>query len=491
MARVTTAEPARRSEAGSTLHLVATAIVVAVAAAAPLPYGSVDDVWVATWCLPLAVSLVLFDLRRVTAVHAAMLVVAVALIGATVLAAALQSVPAAGFPAAPVWAEAERLLGQPLRQTVSVDPAKTQAALCRPILMALAFGCAFLAATERDGAAILMSGIRWIVAVLALYGLAAHLLDPDSLLGIEKFAYREDLTATFVNRNTAATFIGTGLILWTARLTDQLDRRVPRSAAGPRDFGAALLNAPPLTLVAALACTFLCLAALLMTKSRAGILLSMGGAVTVAALCLRHRAPGYLAVFGGVGGLVLVGAVLLELLGGAVAGRLGGQGLIDESRLAAYGTALDMIRAAPWFGSGLGTFADVFPAHRPAGMSTSGIWDRAHDIPLEIAAELGIPFAALVVLVFVAALAKLLHGGLTRRRDADIPIAAFGVGLLGCLHALVDFSAQIPGFGAVWMAVLGCGLAQSVRRPAPVAQTTSRWAGTGLDVGRRVPAVSA
>lgn len=491
MARVTTAEPARRDEAASTLHVVATAITVAVAAALPLPYGSVDDFWVAVWCLPLAVALVLFDLRRVTVVHAVMLAIAMALVGATVLAAIVQGVPTAALRAAPVWAEAERLLGQPLRQTVSVDPAKTHAALGRPILLGLAFACAFLAATERDAAAILMSGVRWIVTAIALYGLAAHLLDPDSLLGIEKFAYREDLTATFVNRNTAATFIGSGLILWTARLMEQLDRRVPRSAAGPRDWGSALLNAPPRSLIAALVCTFVCLAALLMTRSRAGVLLSVGGAVSVAALCLRHRAPGRLAALSGLSALVLVGAVLLELLGGAVAGRIGGQGLIDEGRLAGYATTLDMIRAAPWFGSGLGTFVDMFPAHRLSGMSTSGIWDRAHDIPLEIAAELGIPFATLVVGVFVAALVKLLHGGLTRRRDADIPIAAFGVGMLGCLHALVDFSAQIPGFGAVWMVILGCGLAQSVRRPAPVVQTTSRWAGTGLEMSRRMPTASA
>ena len=52
---------------------------------------------------------------------------------------------------------------------------------------------------------------------------------------------------------------------------------------------------------------------------------------------------------------------------------------------------------------------------------------------------------------------------MTRRRDSDIPAAAFGVGLLGSLHSLVDFSPQIPGFAVVWVTVLGCGLAQSVR----------------------------
>ena len=71
--------------------------------------------------------------------------------------------------------------------------------------------------------------------------------------------------------------------------------------------------------------------------------------------------------------------------------------------------------------------------------------------------------AAAVVALWLGGLAQLLRGGLTRRRDSEFAITAFGIGLLGSLHSLVDFSPQIPGFGVFWVALLGCGLAQSFR----------------------------
>ncbi len=41
-------------------------------------------------------------------------------------------------------------------------------------------------------------------------------------------------------------------------------------------------------------------------------------------------------------------------------------------------------------------------------------------------------------------------------------MSALGIGLLGSLHALVDFSPQIPGFAVMWLALLGGGIAQSI-----------------------------
>ena len=91
----------------------------------------------------------------------------------------------------------------------------------------------------------------------------------------------------------------------------------------------------------------------------------------------------------------------------------------------------------------------------------SGTWDRAHDTLLEIAADLGLPLAGLVVVGWIIVLAVLIRGVRVRRRDLAIPVAAFSVAILALLHSLIDFSLQIPGYAIVVFVLVGAGLSQS------------------------------
>jgi len=121
-----------------------------------------------------------------------------------------------------------------------------------------------------------------------------------------------------------------------------------------------------------------------------------------------------------------------------------------------------MIADYPWFGTGLGTFASAFPPYRPADISMVGVWDRAHSTPLELAAELGIPFAAMIVVAWSVALVILACGGLRgSRRSSVVPLAALAVALIALLHSSIDFSLQVTGYAIVAFALVGIGLAQS------------------------------
>jgi O-antigen ligase len=92
-----------------------------------------------------------------------------------------------------------------------------------------------------------------------------------------------------------------------------------------------------------------------------------------------------------------------------------------------------------------------------------GVWDRAHNTLLEIAAEMGVPLAGLVVVGWLVAFWVLIRGALVRRRDLVVPVAALSVAGIAVLHSLVDFSLQIPGFTLVVLALVGGGLAQAAR----------------------------
>lgn len=145
-------------------------------------------------------------------------------------------------------------------------------------------------------------------------------------------------------------------------------------------------------------------------------------------------------------------------------------GLIDHGRLATYRSTLRMIADDPWFGSGLGTFPWGYPAYRGDEISMRWIWNRAHNTPLEIAAELGLPLASLIGAGWIIALAVLVRGIIVRQRDRIISVAAFSVSALELLHCAVDFSLQIPGCAIVVFLLLGAGIAQSFSRNQTAAE---------------------
>ena len=90
-----------------------------------------------------------------------------------------------------------------------------------------------------------------------------------------------------------------------------------------------------------------------------------------------------------------------------------------------------------------------------------GVWDIAHNSLLEIAADMGVPIAALVVAAWMVIFAVLVHGSRVRRRGLLFPVAALAVALVAVLHSLIDFSLQIPGYSIVALSLIGTGLAQS------------------------------
>jgi O-antigen ligase len=250
-------------------------------------------------------------------------------------------------------------------------------------------------------------------------------------------------------------------VLCFVLLSDRLRRHLPRGPIEWRRAPGRILANTPREAIARFAMFFLCLSALFMTGSRGGVLVTLLALVTAFALFFRRDLPRrgrtLVVALGGVAGSLVV----LELMGEGVGARFGAQGLADEGRLATWRAVLRMIADHPWFGTGQGTFAWAYPAYRTSEVSMWGVWDRAHNTLLEIAADMGAPIAVLVAAAWLAAFAFLLRGARIRRRGLIFPTAAFAIGILAVLHSLIDFSLQIPGYAIVVLALVGAGLAQS------------------------------
>jgi O-antigen ligase len=437
-------------------------LLFAAAALAPFPFGSNTAPAIAFWCIVLGACLVFAPVPRLGTGQLALMVLGGILVAAyaLVLHEQLSQHPWLARPH-PIWQEAEEALGTPLAPSVSIARNQPWFALGRPLACLLAAAGGFLVGADPVRARQLIKVIAWSGAVYAAYGILAYLFDPTHILWLDKVFYLQSVTGTFINRNTAAAYFGSCAVLWSLLLWERVRVEVPERPIAWRLVPIRLVSVRSKKTVIAFSMLLLCLLAMFMTGSRAGVVLSLLALVLAFTTFFRRHLPhrtGWVTALVGGGAIALI---LLQTMGARVSTRFDLQGLADEGRWETYKATLRMIADHPWFGTGQGTFAYGFPAYRSPNASMWGVWDLAHSTPLEMAADMGVPLAALVAAVWIVLFAVLVRGTLVRRRSLIVPVAALAIGALAVLHSLIDFSLQIPGYAIVVLALVGTGLAQS------------------------------
>jgi O-antigen ligase len=451
---------------------IASFILFSVVALAPLPFGSVDPLPIVAWCMALGTALCAASLRALDIRHF-LVIAGVAIVVSAYLLVLHEQLAAQPFFAGslpdPVWQAAAGALGTPRPGSVSLVRDQPLFALGAPLAAILCLLVSFIVCVDRKRAHQLLRVVAWSGAAYAVYGIAAFLIDPTRVLWMKKQAYFTVLTATFINRNTAAVYFGSCAIVWLLILLDRIRQRLPPTASlSLIVIGQSIRNPGRKTRIE-FSAFFACFIAMFLTGSRAGVMLSLlAGIAALALLVLKTIPLGRKSVR-----LVLAAACVLviamQVLGAGVLGRFDNEGLASGGRPETYRSTLAIIDDHPWLGTGLGTFAWVYPAYRSSNLTSWGVWDRAHSTPLEIASDMGLPLAGVVVAAWVGAFVVLSFGLLTRNRDQVVVVAALAVAGLGITHSLIDFSLQIPGFAIVVFALVGAGLAQSFRlmRSAP------------------------
>jgi O-antigen ligase len=428
-----------------------------VVALAPLPLGSTEPAIVAIWCVVLGATVILASVLEIRPPQLVFIGLAavLALMYGVVLHEQLSVHPWFASPH-PIWKETAELLQIPIEPSVSIARNQPLFAIGAPLAALLSFLSGLLVGANRRRARQLLKVMAWSGVAYAIYGIAIALVDPAT--GI--FRVRPiPLTSTLVNRNTAAVYFGACSTIWLLLVCEQLlDKRSNREMTW--------INHQQLWLaqfVLLLTMMVICLLATFMTGSRAGVSVSLLGFVVAVVGFLYRDLVGRRRVFIAVSAGCGLALLTLYVLAGNVVARFYQEGLIDPIRVSLSRSTLRMIADHPWFGTGLGTFASAFPAYRSDDISMWGIWE-ANSTALELAAEAGLPLASMVVIGWMIAFGVLAHGVRTRRRDRIIPAAALSVGLLAALHALVNFSLEVPGLAIVVFGLLGAGIAQSLLR---------------------------
>jgi O-antigen ligase len=440
-----------------TLRSIQLWLTIAVLSLAPLFFGSVDQVWVAIWTILLSAAALCGMSESIGAAQFRLLLVFFALCCAYALVAIVQVVPRAIDPLNdPVWRRAADLLGSDLSPRISGRAEISPISIGHFLLFLTAFLSGFFVGASRRNGDTLVWFARYAILFYAIYGLLALALTPNMLLWSAKTAYLGTLTTSFVNHNTAATFVGAGVILWfcSAWLSLQSLRvsSIRLLLLTPSNEHVAF------KVILRAAAGFTCFFALLLTASRGGLICSCLGLLVAIGLMIAGRLkPRFWYVLGSGAAALAVIAIWLSRTG-----RIGSQGLFDSARWSVYEFCIDAIGQRPLLGAGLGTFADLFPSFRSPDISGWGVWEYAHSTILEIAVEMGILIAAMVVMAAIASLIILAKAAVRTGESGRSSLSAItGIAVLSYLHSMIDFSLQIPGYLILFAILLGCGLARA------------------------------
>lgn len=390
-------------------------------------------------------------------------------------AAFLQSIRLDNHPFEhPIWKIVRDNVG-PLEGAISVAPEQTRASL---VAFAPLLGfCLSLTLFETPLHALLMlRSLAYFSSSVALFGIVQHLLFPTQLGFSEKQFYLDSLTAFFVNRNSAGTFFGVGATLSLAfafyylrsidpaRLGDKLLKPFSQANRSYQMFALfaslALLQSIALFLTqsrGAVGSTFIAMILFIIVMAQER--LTRGRTVTLSAPVARLAR---------LGGLVFLVVGVFLLFAGQASYRQETQG-VDYSRLCVFKSILAAIRDNWAVGVGFGNFQNVFPAYRDSDCAgVQGVWNAAHNSYLEGTLGLGILFPVIVAAGLIMLAKTFLFGMKVRHHIRFVPIMGLSVLLLVCLHAMVDFSMQIPGVSLFVGTILACSSVLSLERaPTP------------------------
>jgi O-antigen ligase len=442
------------------MRRIGSILVCAVVVLAPLPFGSAEPFWGGVWCSLLGVALLAapstVNAHQRIAVWLILLVAA-----AWCLVVAIQYAPLdSQLRPGPGWDEAGRLLT--VNPKIAAYGQIPIAAVVPPLALVLAMLVGLAFASEPNFTPTVFGCVANAGIVYAAYGIFAELTNPNMLLWRQKTAYIDFVTGTFVNHNTAATFFGSIAIIWYARFLREIRRRFDLVRWRDVRYVIRKLSNLESTQIRYALVFFVLLATTFMTRSRAGSLLTLVALCIVTWLyfnqALRTISRGMVAAIV----LSAFAALAIALAGGRLASEIETRGLYDVARADAWTSEFKIVRDYPWLGTGLGTFPSVFSSYRTPEGGVWGIFDHAHSTPIELLAEMGIPFGMLVFCLWTALLAFLLRGSLRRAGGRQHVIAGTAIFTLGTLHSVVDFSLQIPGFAIVFGVLVGASLGQAL-----------------------------
>lgn len=303
----------------------------------------------------------------------------------------------------------------------------------------------------------------------AAYGIIQHLLSWNSIFGVTDPYDQWVAIGTYINRNHFAGIIELTFpfVFASAFYSYQLWSD-PRQRAHRVSSGTDEDSSIGFRIVFYLFLVGMMVVSVVFSFSRGGILSVSFTLIALSVLTfLKVRRKSWGLVIAGLAALALgfslwigVGSVLHRFENMSHSAYLG-----QSKRSMLWSDTLELFRANPILGTGLGTFED---AYRPFQTKLVNMHvDHAHNDYLEFACETGIIGFGLLFLPIFYLLGRMVISFLKdhRRFRSAILLGCIGSTLGLLIHSLTDFNLQIPANAMIFALVLGIGYKAACLEP--------------------------
>jgi O-antigen ligase len=199
--------------------------------------------------------------------------------------------------------------------------------------------------------------------------------------------------------------------------------------------------------------------ALVLTHSRGGFIATILAIIVLMPLLDSHsaikKASARVAVFSA----LAVSSLAFYMTSEVLLDRIDRSDFTTEARVVVFENVQHGISENPVLGFGYGTFADSFRLYDRVEAPVH--FDRAHNTWLENLFELGIPAAMALFLAIGGLVVTCFRGVRRRHRDWAFPALGVAASVLVGVHALFDFSLQLPAVAIMYATIMGVACGQS------------------------------
>jgi len=359
---------------------------------------------------------------------------------------------------APMFGRAPNdLLGGP-HFTVSMTPYQTISQLLLLVTYLAAFFLTLVLCRNHNAKKRLVFALVSLGVFEALYGLIQYLTGWQQIFSYTKKYYLDDATGTYINRNHFAGFLEMILPFAVVLALRYAESLFKGASGGANRLRKIVSRTELLSLVFWLFLAILLFAALVLSRSRMGIISALVSLVAILALAgassfrARTRAA--------VASLFFLGVLALIVWIGTdpVMSRFETLGqeysLSGQNRISIWRDTLGLIRHHPILGTGLGSYSVVYPSVQTVFLTL--LVEHAHCDYLEVASDLGLPGAILLFgsIFWVMARAVRQYQNVQSSFDKAVILGCIGSIAAILVHSVADFNLYIPANALVFTIVL-------------------------------------
>ena len=362
---------------------------------------------------------------------------------------------------APLFGRApDDLLGES-HFTVSMAQYQTVSHLLLLVTYLTVFILTLVLCRDRNANMRLVFALVSLGAFEALYGLIQYLTGWQQIFTYVKKYYLEDATGTYINRNHFSGFLEMILpfaVVLALRWAALLFKNTSSGTATLRKIAS---RTELLSLVLWLFHAILLFVALVLSRSRMGIISTLVSLVAILALAgtasVRARTRLAIAAFFSLGVVGLIVWIGIDPVMRRFATLGQEYNFSDQNRISIWRDTLGLIRRHPLLGTGLGSFSVVYPSVQTVFLTH--LVEHAHCDYLEVASELGLPVA---IWVFGSIFWVLVQTVRRYRKTEESFDKAISLGCIGSIaailvHSLADFNLYIPANALVFTVILALG----------------------------------